>query len=337
MGRKTFKNIITSPDKWEKVNEKNKQLMKDFLREKDTRSSSGTVDGYRSDLSIFFTFVLENLDNKFFVDIRKMEFSQFFSFCVSDLKWSSSRFNRMRSCLSSLSNFVERMMDEEFPLYRNTILKAVETMPKVMSREKTILSEDQINNLLKHLVDSNKLQEACLISLAISSGARISELLRFTTDIIDEDNLAYSDIFIETSKMIKTKGRTKTGDMKFKYIIKDLFIPYYDSWLIERNKIMEANSQSHTSIFIKQDGSPATMGTIRYWIPKWEEFLGVPLYAHAFRHYMVTFLTRIGLTSDLIVEICGWKSASMYAIYNDLTGKDREWKELDNLKAHFDK
>jgi site-specific recombinase XerD len=339
MSRETYKQIITSPEKWEEVNIKNRKLMDSFLEEKDTRCSSETVGGYRSDLSIFFTYVLDNLENKFFVDIRKVEFLQFFSFCVNRLGWKgSARFNRMRSCLSSLSNYVERVMDDEYPTYRNIVLKAVQTMPKAIAREKTVLSEDQVNMLLKWLVVEKRFQEACLISLAVASGARISELLRIHTDIIDPKNLAYSDIFIETSKMIKTKGRTKTGDMKFKYIIKDLFMPYYDLWMPEREKIMKKNNKEHNCIFITQDGEPATLSTIRYWIPMWEEYLNVNIYMHSMRHYTVTFLTKIGLPTDLIIEIMGWKSGeAMYKIYNDLDGRSREWKELTKLKEHLDK
>lgn len=339
MSRKTEKTIITSPEKWEKVSKKNKDLMDAFLEEKDTRCSSETVDGYRSDLSIFFTYVLDNLENKFFIDIRKMEFSRFFSFCVNELGWTgSARFNRMRSALSSLSGYIERVMDDEYPTYRNIVLKAVQTMPKAMAREKTVLSEEQVNKLLKWLVEQNRFQEACIISLAIGSGARISELLRITVDIIDPTHLAYSDIFIETLKMIKTKGRTKTGDMKFKYIIKDIFMPYYEKWLPEREKIMKVNNKEHNCIFITQNGDAASIDTIRCWIPAWEKFLGVDIYMHSMRHYTVTFLTKIGLPTDLIIEIMGWKSGeAMYKIYNDLDGRSREWKELDKLKEHLDK
>jgi len=339
MSRHTDKTIITSPEKWEKVSDKNKKLMDSFLDEKDTRCSSETVNGYRSDLTIFFSYVLDNLDNKFFIDIRKMEFSMFFSFCVNKLGWKgSARFNRMRSVLSSLSNYIERVMDDEYPTYKNIILKAVQTMPKAVAREKTILSEEQINKLLKQLVEEKRFQESCVIALAIASGARISELLRITTDLIDTTHLAYSDIFIETLKQIKTKGRTKTGDMKFKYIIKDLFIPYYELWLPERERIMKENGKEHNCIFIDQNGDEANLSTIRYWIPMWEKFLGVDIYMHSMRHYTVTFLTKIGLPTDLIIEIMGWKSGeAMYKIYNDLDGKSREWKELSKLKDHLDK
>jgi integrase len=210
-------------------------------------------------------------------------------------------------------------------------------MPKVPSREKTILSEKQIDELLKYLSENNHKQDACLLALAISSGARISELLRFTIDIVDPNNTAFDGVFIETSKSIKTKGRGKKGDLKYKYIIKDIFMPYYNDWLIERQRVMDEHKKDHNAIFIKQNGDPAIVATIQGWLPRWEEFLKLPIYFHAFRHYFVTQLTRIGLSSDLIIEIVGWKSSEMYKTYNDLTGKDREWKELEKLKDHLKK
>ena len=42
----------------------------------------------------------------------------------------------------------------------------------------------------------------CCLALAISCGARISELARFTTDLIDEDNVVFDGLFLETTKEI---------------------------------------------------------------------------------------------------------------------------------------
>lgn len=338
MPRKTFKKIITSDELIEKINPKNKTLMKRFLKEKNTRAADSTINGYTSDLHIFFVWNLLYNDDKYFIDIKKLEFADFFSFGVEEMKWSSNRFSRMRSVLSSISNFIEKFYDEEFPMYRNIILKSIELMPKAPVREKTVLSEEQVNSLLDYLKNKrNKPQESCLLALAIGSGARVSELLRFTTSIIDENNTAFDDIFLETLKEIKTKGRTKQGKMLLKYIIKDIFIPYYNDWLIERERIMKENNQDHDFIFIKKDGSPAEVDTIRSWIRKWEKFLGVPCYPHCFRHYIVTHLSRLGLESDFIIEIMGWTSGGeMYKIYNDLTAKDRKWKNIGKLKEHLE-
>jgi integrase len=337
MPRTTYKKIITSDELTSQINPKNLKIMERFLREKDTRSSDGTIKGYESDLTIFFTWVLQNCDNKFFVDIKKIEFAEFFSYTVKDLQWNSARFARMRSCLSSLSNFIERFFDDEYPAFRNVILKAVESMPKTASREKTVLSEEQINSLLKYLVDNKMNQEACWLALAISSGARFSELFRFTTDIIDINNTAFDGLFIETLKKIKSKGRTKTGKLLTKYIIKDMFVPYYERWLKERHEIMDKNNKDHTSIFIKQDGSPAESHNVRVWVSHFEKFLGVPFYPHSLRHFQTTLLSKMGIPDQLIRVLVGWDSVLMVEVYNDTEAKDKKWEELENLKKHLDK
>lgn len=339
MARKTYRKVITSPELIDEINPKNKTLIKRFLKEKNTRCSDKTIKNYTSDLNIFFCWnVLEN-DNKFFVDIKKIELADFFSYGVEELKWGSARFSRMRSALSSLSEFIERFYDEEYPKFRNLVLKAIELMPKVARRRKTILKEEQVDDLLKYLKEEIKRpQEACLLALAICSGARKAELLRFDINIINEDNTAFDGLFIETLEKIKTKGFTKEGKLLHKYIIKDLFMPYYNEWLIERERIMKENNiEEHNKLFIKRDGQPAQESTLDSWIKKWSKYLNEDVYLHSLRHYTCTYLSRIGMESELIVEIFGWTSQDMYQIYCDLSAKDRKWKGTEKLKNALNK
>lgn len=336
MGRKTFRKVITSKELTEQINPKNISLWNRFIKEKNTRCSDDTITNYNSDLNIFFTWNLLYNENKFFVDIKKIEFSDFFTFAVEEMRWGSSRFGRVKSCLSSLSLFIEKYFDEDYPTFRNVILKAIESMPKNAVREKSVFTEQEIDGLMSYLEnDLGNLQEACLLALAIGSGARKSELLRFTTDIIDETNLAYGDLFLETTRKIKTKGRTKQGKMLHKYIIKDIFLNRYNAWLIEREKIMKENNQEHDFIFIKSDGTPAKTSTVESWIQKWDRFLGKPFYMHSLRHYIVTHLTKLGCGSDFIVNIIGWSSTEMCNLYCDIEAKERDWKEVDKLKEVF--
>lgn len=339
MARKTYRKIIVTPELLEQINPKNKKLMKRFLKEKNTRCSDKTIVNYTSDLNIFFCWNLLENENKFFVDIKKIDLSDFFAYAVDELGWGSSRFSRMRSALSSLSDFIERFYDEDYPNFRNIVLKAVELMPKVARRRKTVLSEDQVDKLLNYLKNEiHRPQEACLLALAICSGARKSELLRFDLDLIDENNTAYDGLFIETKEKIKTKGFTKEGKKLYKYIIKDLFLPYYYDWLKERKKIMEKNGvEEHNKMFIKSNGEPAKVSTVDSWIRKWSKYLGEDVYMHSLRHYTCTYLSKIGLESELIVSIFGWSSADMYNIYNDLSAKDKKWKGTAKLKEYLNK
>lgn len=337
MARKTYKKIITSKELKAQINPKNLKMIDRYLKEKNMKCSDETIKGYRSDLNIFFTWNLLENENKFFVDVKKIELSDFFSYGVEELRWSPKRFGRIKSCLSSFSDFIVNYFDEEYPTFKNVVLKAIENLKSNPVREKTILSEEQVDSLLNYLQNEiNKPQEACLLALAVCCGARAQELLRFTTDIIDEENLAFQDMFIETTKKIKTKGFGKQGKPLHKYILKDKFLPYYKAWLSEREKIMIKNGKNHNFIFIKSDGEPAKLSTIRSWSKKWDKFLDDNFYFHSLRHYIVTQLTRLGCDSDFIIAIMGWSSADMYKIYNDLTDKERNWKGLDKLKKNLE-
>jgi len=333
MTRKTFRKVITSDECIEKIHKKNKEFITKFLKDKNMRSSDLTISNYQSDLNIFFCWNVEYNENKIFTDVKKLEISDFFIFCTEELRWGSARINRMRSCLSSFSVFLERFYDEDYPNFKNRILVAVETMPKNEVREKTILSEEQIDSLFTYLKENNMKQEACWLALAIASGARLSELFRFDIDILDENHTAFNGLFMETLKTIKTKGRTKNGKMIYKYIIRDIFLPYYKDWLEERENILSKhNVDDHLSLFIQLDGKPATIPVIRNWITKFEKVLGVDLYPHCFRHYATTYLVKAGLSTTLIKELYGWSDEKMVSIYTDMDAKDRKWDDLDNLK-----
>jgi site-specific recombinase XerD len=331
MPRKTYRKLIVTPDLIEKINPENKMLVDKFLKEKSTRSSSSTIKNYKSDGDIFFVWNLLNNSNKSFVTIKKIEFADFFSFVVEELKWGSARSNRVRSFLSSLSIFIEKFFEEEYPTFRNIVLKTIESSPKEFRREKTILSAEQVANLLKYLSETDS-QKACWIALTAYSGSRFSEVLRFTTDIIDENHTAFGDLFLETTKQIKTKGRGREGKLLYKYILKDKFLPYYKVWLEDRKKILLEKGKDHNFIFIKEDGEPATESTVRSWITFMEKYLNVPFYPHSLRHFLVTEFSRKNIPTMLIKDLVGWTSIEMVNLYNDMSSKDKEWKELENLK-----
>jgi site-specific recombinase XerD len=243
----------------------------------------------------------------------------------------------MKSCLSSLSNFVETYFDTEYPNFRNVILKVVESMPKSNAREKTVLSDDQVDGIFHKLDELGESQIACWFALGVSSGSRFSELLRFTVDLIDEGNVAFDGLFLETTKAIKTKGRGKNGKQLKKYILKDVFWERYVSWTSKRKEIMDNNGKDHNSIFIKSNGDPASEGDARNWVKVIEDILGIPFYPHSIRHNFCTRLVKAGLPSELIVEIIGWQSEDLIKTYNDSKVSEREFKELDNLRRMLNK
>lgn len=344
MPRKTFRKVITSDEILKQVNPKNKKLMERFLKNYSTKRSPQTIIGYRSDLNIFWAWNYLQNEDKDFLKIKKIDLMDFFDYGVLELKWASQRYSRIHSCLSSFSTWIERTYDEdEIGNFRN-LLPYIDKPVKSAIRPKTVLSDEQIDTLFKELDKQGRHQEQCLLSLAISSGARVSELARFTLDLIDENNTAFDGLFLETTREIQTKGRGVNGKMLIKYIIKDKFLPYYKKWLVKREEFLKEVNVENDSLFIVlsgvNKGSPASSDNLKSWIGSWSKILNVDIHPHCLRHYNITEYKRLGIEDDLIVALTGWAEGSghtMISVYNDLTAKDRKWKGLDKLRDALEK
>lgn len=331
-GRETFRKVITSPELIAQINPKNQQLVDRFLKNFATKRSPNSVISYRSNLNIFMCWNILWNDNTFFVELKKYELMDFFDFCVTELKWGSNRYAQMHSCLSSFSTWIENIYDEKYPEFRN-LLPKIEKLPKETVRKKSVFKKEELDKLMDWLGEQGKVNEQCLLALIMSSGSRASELLRFTTDMIDENHTAFEGLFLETTEDIRVKGRGVNGKYIPRYLIKDIFLPYYKQWLPVREQIMKETGKDHNFIFIRPDGEPALISTIRSWMEKWDDVLEKHWYPHAGRHFWTTYLLSIGLEKELIQELQKWSSDALVDIYNDATAKDRKWKNLDKLKA----
>lgn len=331
-GRETFRKVITSPELIAQINPKNQQLVDRFLKNFATKRSPNSVISYRSNLNIFMCWNILWNDNTFFVELKKYELMDFFDFCVTELKWGSNRYAQMHSCLSSFSTWIENIYDEKYPEFRN-LLPKIEKLPKETVRKKSVFKKEELDKLMDWLGEQGKVNEQCLLALIMSSGSRASELLRFTTDMIDENHTAFEGLFLETTEDIRVKGRGVNGKYIPRYLIKDIFLPYYKQWLPVREQIMNETGKDHNFIFIRPDGEPALISTIRSWMEKWDDVLDKHWYPHAGRHFWTTYLLSIGLEKELIQELQKWSSDALVDIYNDATAKDRKWKNLDKLKA----
>ena len=335
-GRKTFRKVITSDELISQINKENQKLVDRFLKNFATKRSPKSVTVYRSNLNIFFVWNLLENSNKPFAKIRKLEMLDFFDYALSELKWSPNRFHQAHSSLSSFSNWIENYFDEVegYENFRN-IVKKIEKPSKEAVREKTVLKEEDIDKIFAALDEENRIQEQCLLALAISCGARVSELAQFTISLIDEENTVFDGLFLETTEKIRTKGSGVQGKLLKKYILKDMFLPYYHKWLVEREKILEETGQNHGSLFITKDGKPANADRLRDWIGTWSDIVGQSVFPHCLRHYNVSMYKRLDLDDDLIVYLTGWAEGTghtMISIYNDNEITDEKFECLNNLK-----
>lgn len=324
MPRKTVQNDITSEALLKQVNPKNMRLKKDFLQYLHSmQRSDKTCAAYDNDLDIFFVYLLQNCDNKFFVDMTKRDLISFQTYLIDENKNSPARIRRIKATLSSLSNYISNVLDDEFPNYKN-IIHAIESPPNTPVREKTVLSDSQCQELLDKLVASQKYEQACMAALAMFGGRRKSELVRFKVHYFDDENIIFGSLY-KTPEPIKTKGRGGNKPLVVYTLAKD-FKPYLNMWLNERKE------QGIESEWLFPDQADPTQhmhaDTLNSWANTFSRLLGVDFYWHACRHRFTTALSVSGLPDDVIQHILGWSSLELVGVYKDID-------PVENLGKYF--
>lgn len=316
--RKTVYNKIVEEGDIDRVNKRNIALKNDFLYYlASVDKSPQTIKQYGNDINIFFVWNLKNNRNRFFVDIRKKEFVNFQGYCINTLGWSPKRIKRVKSCISSMSNYIENMLDDEYPNYRNVICK-IESPTNTPVRDKTILTVSDVDRVLRFLTEMAEYEKACAIAIAAFSGMRKSELLQMKMSYFDDDHLEFDGALYKTDR-IRTKGHGKKGKLVPKFVLAQVK-PYIDNWREERKRLGIRNDD----MFVTQGvGDNKTnkwrrRSSLDQWTKQFTRLFGKPFYFHSLRHYCCTMLAEANIPSDIIKDFFQWESIEMISIYNDI-------------------
>lgn len=327
MARKTVYNAIVNEDNYGEVCQENKDLLDEFLEYcQSTDKSPLTITNYKSDIKICFIWSLAFNKNKFFADFNKRDFMKYQNYLLNTLNLSPNRIRRLRSSLSSMANFIENILDDEYEDYRNIVNK-IPAPVKEAVREKTVLSDEQAQGLLDELVANKQYQRACAFALAWASGSRKSELLRFKISYFTDENIVYGSLY-KTPEKIKTKGRGKNGKMLNRFVLVNKFKPYFDLWMEERKRLGIVGDD----LFMTMQGDeckPMKPSTLSSWTIYFSKILDVDFYFHCLRHNFTTGLSQAGVPASVIKDIIGWTSLEMVNLYDDTEIDDK-------LQMYFD-
>lgn len=319
MGRKTKMNSITSPELLAQVNPENTQLLedfKDYLRS--VQRSETTIAGYENDIQIAFVWCLQHNNNAFFVNWTKRNIVAYQNWLLNSNENSPARVRRLKASLSSMSNFVENILDDEFPNFRNIINK-VENPANKPVREKTVWEDEELDALLAKLVDRKDYEKACYLALAMYSGRRKSELCRFKISDFDEDKLVCGGALYK-SDPIKTKGKGG-GKMINCYTLAKKFSPYLDMW--RNHRLNKYGDSEWLFPDAKNPSEHIQISTINSWSNTFSRLSGKPAYIHSLRHYFTTSLAKAGIPDGVIQSIVAWESSDMVQIYKDIDADEQ--------------
>ena len=303
---------------WEHVNKDNKQLVKEYMEYiSATDKSPDTKNSYLHNLKLFFQWILNERDNKFFADLKKRDYMSWLSYLVDTQKLSPSRVRQLRSTVSSLSNFCENVLADEEPSlkdYRNLILK-IPAPPLEQVREKTFLSDEQIHKLLDWLEVQQAWKHCLYIVLSFGTGARKGEVRQFKRSDFVEDNLQNG---MYKTSVKRAKGRGRQGKQRSFLVQAEMIDKYLKLYL-------ETRSDDLDDLFItKYRGklSSVSTNTFNNWCNKYSEYLGVPVYPHCYRSSIATVLKERGKEVSKIQKMLGHKDLTTTMIYIRDTDED---------------
>lgn len=333
MGRKMQYARISTPEKIEQINPFNKQLQDEFLTYlKSVQRSPKTIAGYTNDLTIFWMYVLERAGNKKFTELTKRDFIGLQNWLINEHGNSPARVRRIKSAIASMSNYIERILDDE-PEFENfkPMVKKVENPVLQPTREKTVWADEELEELLDKLSADGRHKQACALALAMCSGRRKAELPRFRVSDFTDDNLVCGGALYKTTEKIQTKG-FGTGKFIYCYTLAKKFKPYFDAWMKERE---ELGIESEWLLPSASDPSQQLkISTLNHWADKFTEMTGRPFYWHSLRHYTCTYLSKAGLPDSALTEYIGWADSSLCKIYVDLEAEDilQQYFDADGVK-----
>lgn len=319
MPRKTKMNSITSPELLAQVNPENTQLLEDFLDYlRSVGRSEGTVRGYLNDIQIAWVWSLKYNNNAFFCDWTKRNIVRYQNWLIKENGNSPARVRRLKAALSSLGNYIESVLDEDYPKFKNNINK-IESPANQPVREKTVWEENELEDLLNKLVRKRDYEKACYLALAMYSGRRKSELCRFRVSDFDDDKLVCGGALYKSSP-IKTKGR---GGGKYIpcYTLAKKFRPYLKMWMDERARIGIESEW----LFPRRDNpsEQISVSTLNSWATTLSRMSGKDFYAHSLRHFFTTSLAKAGIPDSVIQSIVSWETSDMVRLYTDIDADEQ--------------
>ena len=314
-GRSTVYNEITSEEKMKLVNSDNLELEKDFLEYLEaTDKAKNTIRQYTSNLHIIWCWSLEFNKNKAFVDFTKREITKFQNHALNVWGWSPRRMRTVKATARSLENYIENMLDDEFPDYR-AIWNKIESPVNEEVRTKTIFNDKELKSLLDRLVEENQYMKACVLALAMYSGKRKAELTRFKVSYFDDKNLICGGALYKTPEKMVTKGRGQRGKLLDVYVLAKPFRPYFDLWMQERERL------GIDSEWLFPDSRDANehigISMMNSLAETFSRMMGKAFYFHSVRHFWTTSMLEANLPEAVVQMISGWSSAEMLRLYDD--------------------
>ncbi len=208
-------------DIYEKVCKENKEFLDDYELEMKSRGlKEKTIYQYCADIKLFFCYNYTELKNKPIILLKRKQFRRFF-IDFQETGVSNARVNRVQC---SLRNFLEYLTSDEDVVDDYDVevnyMRKIKGLVKEEAREIIFLSNEEIERLIKALIEKEEYQKALLIALSYESGARRNEIFQITkSSLLDNETNQTNEVIGKRGKKFKLRYYSKTKEI-FKLYLK---------------------------------------------------------------------------------------------------------------------
>jgi integrase/recombinase XerD len=171
--------------------------------------------------------------------------------------------------------------------------KAIQTLPR-------LLSEDDLNRFFTTIQSCGVLQHEIMLKLLFFTAVRVSELVHIRVADVDT---AQCKIFIDQGKGSK-----------------DRYILFPEGFRLVLRSHLQANPRNRY-LFESRHHTKFTPRRVQQIVQEYRDRAGIEchVHPHLFRHQMLTYLTRAGLTDAQIQLISGHASKAALEVYQHLS------------------
>lgn len=271
----------------------------DYLRI-EKGNSEKTIQSYRVDLRVFFSFIDREYDKVEKEDVYKY---------IEYLK-EKYRYNSVQRKISSLKSFYKFLYINKYvkkdPTNTVKVLKKQKRLPDILSEEEL----KKIINTFNH--DPKSVRDRLILELLIATGARISEIIGLEVKDIEDSEYRYIRVLGKGSKYRYIPIHNEIAEKIKSYIEKER------KMLIEKNRTFKLFPKASRELFYKSIKEHAKLAKIEKHV-----------HPHMIRHTVATILLKNGADIRTVQEILGHAGITTTQIYTHV--------EKSKLKSIYDK
>lgn len=323
-------------EEWLQCNEYNRNIVDEFLLNS-PQLSDQTKKAYRSNLMIWFNWVRQFLNNKAQYEIKSIEYMKYQNWLIS-MDHSSSDIANKRAAVSTLNNYIMLYYSDDFPTFRNFIVKGMPKPEKSFVNEKNPPTKEEFFHIVDVMKERGDWQKVAYLLYTFDTGCRRAESIQLLKEVVDyppiiKDKVIHNEDGTSEVKTIKyyysnptrCKGRGKTGKVR-KLVFSEETLDAIKKWLEIRG------DDDCPYVFVSyKDGNVKQIAetTINKWATNvFSPILGRRFHPHILREAKATIsVVEEGKNISAVQRLLGHESSSTTEIYV-IADLDEELDEL---------